>query len=120
MNTKIAYISAWKPVAYFPSDAGPSSQRSIDSSPGSSRHPGPIHISDEPFTTEGVPGPLVQSSLVNLVGESGASWHTFYFLVFPTFSVLTNLNIRAQLGSDTLGLYNLVISYIIFTLSISK
>ena len=34
----------------------------------------------------------------------GTSWHNVYFLVFHIFSVLINLNIRAQLGSDTLGL----------------
>ena len=34
----------------------------------------------------------------------GASWHNVYFLVFHIFSVLANLNIRAQLGKDALGL----------------
>jgi len=34
----------------------------------------------------------------------GASRHNVYFLVFHVFSVLTNLNIRAQLGSVTHGL----------------
>jgi len=38
------------------------------------------------------------------VGERGARWYTFYFLIFHIFSVLANLNIRAQLGSDTLRL----------------
>jgi hypothetical protein len=37
-------------------------------------------------------------------GERGDSWHTFYFLIFHIFSVFANLNIRAQLGSDILGL----------------
>jgi hypothetical protein len=36
--------------------------------------------------------------------REGASWHNVYFLVFHIFSVLANLNTRAQLGSDTLGL----------------
>jgi hypothetical protein len=36
--------------------------------------------------------------------REGACWHTFYFLIFHIFSVLANLNIRTQLGSDTLGL----------------
>jgi hypothetical protein len=34
----------------------------------------------------------------------GASWHTFYFLIFQIFSVFDNLNVTAQLVSNTLAL----------------
>jgi hypothetical protein len=46
----------------------------------------------------------LKKSLSYTVGERGACWNTFYFLIFHIFSVLANLNVRAQLSSDTLGL----------------
>jgi len=66
--------------------------------------------------TQGLNKPIVSTlwteeiSFLRSRGE-GAGWHTFYFLNFHIFSVLANLNIRAQMGSDTLRLqpelYNL-------------
>ena len=47
---------------------------------------------------------LVTLSRHKYIGERGASWHTFHFFIFQIFSVLDNLNIRAQLLSNTLGL----------------
>jgi hypothetical protein len=44
-------------------------------------------------------------------GQGGTSWHIFYIVIFHIFSVLANLNIRAQLGSDTLGLQSVLSNF---------
>lgn len=70
--------------------------------------------------THGLNKPIVSTLWIEEISflrsrGSGACWHTFYFLIFLMFSVLVNLNIRAQLGGDTLGLqpglYNFQVIY---------